>query len=293
MTRIIGLMLLALDFGNSRLKVGLFEGGVLLRRRSATTPQGVTADELELLLDGLLRLDGTRLDEVRDVSLASVVPATGEALAALAARRSWSLLTLDATTVPIPVRVDRPAQVGADRLANAVAVHRLYGAPAIVVDLGTATTFDAVAADGAYVGGAIAAGIELGLGALASRSALLPWVEPCRPERAIGRDTATALQSGAVLGHLGLIGELVKRIGAELGADAGVGPVLTVLTGGLSAAPWLAELQGVHATDPDLTLRGLAIAYAQTRPDRPQPPPQASFSVHAARRSERPGLGSP
>ena len=121
--------------------------------------------------------------------------------------------------MPLAVRVDRPGEVGADRLVNALAAARLHGTPAVVVDFGTATTFDCVAADGAYVGGAIAPGLELGLDALAARTAKLPRVELRAPDRAIGRDTVSAIQSGTVLGYQALTAGLLARIRREL-ADA-------------------------------------------------------------------------
>ncbi len=176
-----------------------------------------------------------------------------------------------AGTVPIAVRVERAADVGADRLVNALAVNRLHGTPAIVADFGTASTFDCVGADGAFVGGAIAPGLELGLEALAARTAKLPRVDLRAPDRAIGRDTVAAIQSGAVLGHVAMANGLIGRLRDELAAAAGAGPrtVRVVLTGGLSAAPWATAIEGVDAIDPDLTLKGLAILHAEVAGGRP------------------------
>ena len=167
--------------------------------------------------------------------------------------------------MPLAVRVDRPNEVGADRLVNALAAARLHGTPAVVVDFGTATTFDCVAADGAYVGGAIAPGLELGLEALAARTAKLPRIELRAPDRAIGRDTVSAMQSGTVLGYQALAAGLLSRIRAELAEANDVAPaeVRAILTGGLSAAPWAEALEGIDAIDPDLTLKGLAILHAE------------------------------
>jgi type III pantothenate kinase len=161
--------------------------------------------------------------------------------------------------------VDRPGDVGADRLVNALAASRLHGTPAVVVDLGTATTFDCVASDGAYVGGAIAPGLALGIEALAARTARLPRVELRAPDRAIGRDTVTAIQSGAVLGYQALVTGLLARIRRELADANGVAEadVRAILTGGLSAAPWAAGIPDIDAIDPDLTLKGLAILHAE------------------------------
>jgi type III pantothenate kinase len=161
--------------------------------------------------------------------------------------------------------VDRPDEVGADRLVNALAAGRLYGTPAVVVDFGTATTLDCVAADGAYVGGAIAPGLELGLEALAARTAKLPRIELRAPDRAIARDTVSAMQSGTILGYQALATGLLRRVRDELADANGVraDAVHAILTGGLSAAPWASSLDGVEAIDPELTLKGLAILHAE------------------------------
>ena len=263
--RIIGAMLLALDIGNTNVTLGLFRAGALLATRRAATDPRATNDEFALLLDGLLRLDGIAAADIDAVALASVVPSLTDAVAAFVERHEASLLVAGAGTIPIAVRVDRPGEVGADRLVNALAAARLYGAPAVVVDLGTATTFDCVAGDGAYVGGAIAPGLALGLEALAARTAKLPRIELRAPDRAIGRDTVSAMQSGAVLGHAGLVAGLLARIRRELADADGIAPaaVRAILTGGLSAAPWAEVLEDIDAIDPDLTLKGLAILHAE------------------------------
>jgi type III pantothenate kinase len=258
-------MLLAVDIGNTNVTLGLVRGGRLAGTRRAATRSGATHDELELLLEGLLRLEGQALEQVTTIAVASVVPALTAALEAVAARRGRPLIVATAGTVPIPVRVDRPGEVGADRLVNALAAGRLYGSPAVVVDLGTATTFDCVGADGAYVGGAIAPGLELGLEALAARTAKLPRVELRTPDRAIGRDTVQAIQAGTILGHQALVSGLLARIRAELAEGTGVEPrdVRGILAGGLAGAPWARDLPGVDAIDPDLTLKGLATLHAE------------------------------
>jgi type III pantothenate kinase len=264
-------VLLTVDIGNSNVTVGLVRSGSLAATRRAITPARATADEVELLLDGLLRLDGLSFADVSAIACASVVPALTSAIEAIAARRERPLVVASAGTIPIAVRVDRPSDVGADRLVNALAAQRLYGTPAVVVDFGTATTFDCVAGDGAYVGGAIAPGLELGLDALAARTAKLPRVDLKVPDRAIARDTAGAIQSGAVLGHLALAGGLLARIRRELAEMHAVDEarIHVILTGGLSAAPWARQLEGVEAIDPDLTLKGLAILHAEVAGGEP------------------------
>ena len=263
--RIIHAMLLALDIGNTNITAGLFRAGALLATRRAATNARATTDEVELLLDGLLRLDGIAIADLDAIAIASVVPALTGAIEAIAERRDRPLLIASAGTVPLAVRVDRPDDVGADRLVNALAAARLHGTPAVVVDFGTATTLDCVAADGAYVGGAIAPGLELGLEALAARTAKLPRIELRAPDRAIGRDTVSAMQSGTIFGYQALAAGLLARVRVELADANDVAPadVRAILTGGLSAAPWARALDGIDAIDPDLTLKGLAILHAE------------------------------
>ncbi len=263
--RIIAAMLLAIDIGNTNITIGLLRGGVLVATRRAATPTRATADELELLVDGLLRLDDASLADVAAITCASVVPALTAHIETIAGRRERALTVATAGTVPLAIRDERPSEVGADRLVNALAAARLYGTPAVIVDFGTATTLDCVAADGAYVGGAIAPGLELGLEALAARTAKLPRIELRAPDRAIGRDTVSAMQAGTIFGYQALTTGLLGRVRRELADLAGVAPgdVRAILTGGLSAAPWAAALDGIDAIDPELTLKGLAILHAE------------------------------
>jgi type III pantothenate kinase len=263
--RMIGAMLLALDIGNTNITLGLFRAGALLgTRRAGTNPQA-TPDELELLLGGLLQLDALALADVDAIALASVVPALTATVEAIAKRRGRRLVVASAGSVPIAIRVERADEVGADRLVNVLAAARLHGTPAVVVDLGTATTLECVAHDGAYVGGAIAPGLELGLEALAARTAKLPRIELRTPDRAIGRNTVQAMQAGTVFGYQALVAGLLERVRGELAEASGAQPseVKAILTGGLSAEPWARALRGIDAIDPDLTLKGLAILHAE------------------------------
>lgn len=264
-------MLLAVDIGNTNVTIGRFRNGSLVATRRAGTHPRATADELELLLEGLLRLDDAGFADISAIACASVVPGLTAALESVAARHERPLLVASAGTVPLPIRVERPGEVGADRLVNALAAGRLYGTPAVVVDFGTATTFDCVGGDGAYVGGAIAPGLELGLEALAARTAKLPRIELRTPDRAIGRDTVSAMQAGTVFGYQALAAGLLARMRRELADTAGVAPegVHAILTGGLSAAPWASALDGIEAIDPDLTLKGLAILHAEVAGGEP------------------------
>lgn len=266
-------MLLAVDIGNSTITIGLVRAGVIGSTRRARTDRNLTPDELELLIEGLLRLDETSIADVDAFVATSVVPALTSTLEAVAGRRERTIVVANAGNVPIPIRVERPAEVGPDRLVNALAATRLHGTPAVVVDLGTATTFDCVDAGGAFVGGAIAQGLELGLDALATRTALLPRIELEVPQRAIGRDTVAAMRSGAILGYQALVAGLLARIRGELAEASAVAPgdVRAVLTGGLSAAPWARGIDGVDAIEPLLTLRGLVLLHAEVTGGRPLP----------------------
>jgi len=260
----IGRVIVAIDVGNTNVTVGIIGGGdVISSRRGATRPTA-TADEVEITLGSLLALDGAALSDVDEIVLASVVPAVTTTMVAVAARRAIPLFVADPTTVPIRIRIDKPAEAGADRLVNAFAALRLHGAPAIVVDFGTATNFDVVAEDGAYIGGALAPGLELGIEALAARTAKLPRVSLVMPPRAIGHDTVSAIQSGAVIGYIGLVSELVRAITRELALDSPAAPKV-ILTGGLSQASWANAIPGVDFIDPLLTLRGLALLHQEAR----------------------------
>ena len=260
-------MIVALDVGNTNMSLGIVRGGDVSAARRAPTRPEVTADELEQTLDEMLRADGTALGKVDQMLLASVVPPVTATIADVAKRREIHLLVADSTTVPMPIAVDRPAEVGADRLICAFAASLLYGAPVIVVSLGTATTLNAVDASGAFVGGAIAPGLGLGLHALAKHAAQLPKVDVELPSEAIGGDTVSAMHSGAVLGHVALVEGLIARMRTELKENAKV-----VLTGGLARLQWAKAISGVDAIDPLLTLRGLALLEREVaaRPKQPR-----------------------
>jgi type III pantothenate kinase len=268
-------MLLSLDVGNTNLTIGMSDlgepSGFIGEGRIATSPRDISADAFEALLASLLGLGDRPLEAiVQAIVMASVVPAWSAAASQVAARHSMPFLEATAETVPIPIRIERPSEAGADRLVNAFAAGRLYGTPAIVVDFGTATTLDVVAADGAYVGGAIAAGLQLGLDALASQTARLPRIELGEPDHVIGRDTVSAMQAGAVIGHIGLANELIHRTRAELAAQSpDRSRIHVVLTGGLSNQPWAREIRGIDAIDPLLTIRGLVLLHAEVMASMP------------------------
>lgn len=268
--RIIDVMLVAVDAGNSEVKLALVrDGRVVAMRRAASRARTAAYDAEGMLLDtlgGRGAVDLSRAAEtIEAIVMVSVVPPWTEAVMELARRLGRPMLHATHATVPLPVALAQPERIGADRLVGAFAALRLHGAPVIIVDLGTATTIDAVGPEGSFRGGAIAPGPELGLAALASGTAQLPRVALAVPTRAIGRDTAEAVVSGVVLGHVGVVREIVTRIFDELSEDAATRPKV-IATGGLSAAPWAALLQGlVDVIDPRLTLKGLALLHTELR----------------------------
>jgi type III pantothenate kinase len=257
--------LLAADVGNTNVSLGLFEDELLSGSWRATTRATATVDEVAAELTALLALDGHRPDELDAVALVSVVPPLTGTWERLARERlGIDLLVVDAAALDgaLAIEIDRPAEAGADRLANALAARVEFGGPAIVVDLGTSTNFDLVSAEGAYIGGAIAPGIGLSLEALVGRASKLPRIELRRPPSAIGTNTIHAMQSGAVLGYVGLVSGLLTALRTELAERSPAGARITVVaTGGHTHEPWLRDVPGIDAVEPDLTLRGIGHAW--------------------------------
>src|SRR6476620_5344986 len=247
--------LLAIDVGNTQTALGLYEGADLARHwRLATEPQR-TGDELGLFLGGLLDLGS--LD---GISLGSTVPALIRSYTELASGVPVSLLVLGpGTRTGIPMRYDDPREVGPDRIANAVAARERYGAPSIVVDFGTSTNFDVVSAEGEYVGGVLAPGIEVSMDALFQRAARLFKVDFVEPPSVIAKNTASSLQSGLVYGFAGQVDGIVDRIRRELGAEA-----QTVATGGL-ADLIVPHARTLETIDPFLTLEGIRLVWERNR----------------------------
>ncbi|MGI8999572.1 MAG: type III pantothenate kinase [Candidatus Limnocylindria bacterium] len=261
--------LLAADIGNTNISIGLFEDDLLARSWRAVTRAHATPDEVAAMLTGLLALDTHRLDALDAVALASVVPPLTETWERLVRERIGVEPTIvDAGSLDgiLAIAIDRPSEAGADRLANALAARIEFGGPAIVIDLGTSTNFDLVDADGAYIGGAIAPGMGLSLEALVGRASKLPRIELRRPPSAIGTNTVHAMQSGAVLGYIGLVSGLLTALRGELLERSPAGSRATVIaTGGYTHQPWLREVSGIDAVEPDLTLRGIRYAWQAVR----------------------------
>jgi type III pantothenate kinase len=245
-------MLLAVDVGNTQTALGLYRDGELADHWRLATERSSTADELGVLLAGLLDLE-----VVDAICLASTVPVLVREWEALAAKWAHAGLLVVGPGVKtgLPIRYDDPREVGADRIVNSVAAKARYGAPVVVVDFGTSTNFDVVSSDGEYVGGVIAPGIEISMDALFARAARLVRVDYAAPESVIGKTTVAGLQSGLVYGFAGQVDGIVGRIRAELGAEAPA-----VATGGLAdlVAP---HSQTIERVDPFLTLEGLRLVW--------------------------------
>ncbi|CAA7621031.1 Type III pantothenate kinase [Candidatus Terasakiella magnetica] len=247
-------MLLAIDSGNTNIVFAVYDGDLLRGEWRASTDSERTADELGVWLTQLLTIEGLNRLDITSAIVASVVPAMVFGLKTLC-RRYFKCEPLvvgdEGVDLGLNILLDRPEEVGADRLVNAVAAHKYYKGPLIVIDFGTATTFDVVDAEGNYCGGAISPGINLSLEALHTAAAKLPRVAIGRPKNVIGRATVPAMRSGIFWGYVGLIEGLVKRIKEEFGAE-----MLVVATGGL--APLFGDAtKAIDVLDADLTLRGL------------------------------------
>jgi len=257
--------LLAVDIGNTNVTLGLFVNGELAGSWRATSRPTATTDEMAALTGSMLALDGHALGDLDAVALASVVPSLTETFRRfIGDRTGLDPMTVDAASLAglLRIEIDRPAEAGADRLANALAAQTEYGGPAIVIDLGTSTNFDLVSADGAYIGGAIAPGLGLSLEALVGFASKLPRIELQRPPRAIGSNTVHAMQSGTVLGYIGLVSGLLTALRGELLERSPAGSHVTVIaTGGYTRDSWLADVPGIDAIEPDLTLRGIRYAW--------------------------------
>lgn len=254
-------MLLVVDIGNSNVVSGLFAGSQLIAHWRLATDTRRTADEYAMNLDSLFRWAGQASAAVKHVIISSVVPSMTPTFEDLA-RRYYGVEALvvgPSTDIGMRVEYENPQEVGADRLVNAVAAYARYGGPLVVVDLGTATTFDAISEGGSYLGGAISPGIGISAEALFQRAARLSRVRLVSPAHAIGRTTETSLQSGIIFGFAGQVDAMVRRIAAEL-----EGRVRVIATGGL-ANLIAAESETIEVVDPLLTLEGLRLIHLRNQ----------------------------
>ncbi|WP_072686840.1 type III pantothenate kinase [Rhodococcus marinonascens] len=269
-------MLLAVDVRNTNIVLGLFTGSgehaKLVQDWRMRTDARMTADELALMFRGLL---GGHADQITGVSALSTVPSVLHEIRVMLTRY-WGhvphVVVEPGVRTGVPLLVDNPKEVGADRIVNSLAAHHLYGTLCIVVDFGTSTCVDVVSGKGEFLGGAIAPGLEISSDALASQSAALRKVELVRPRSVVGKNTVECMQSGAVFGFAGLVDGLVRRVRKELPAFSG-SDVVVIATGD-SAPLIISESETVDEFEPDLTLEGLRLVYERNqvrRGDRRSP----------------------
>jgi type III pantothenate kinase len=254
-------MLLAVDVGNTNSVLGLYEGDRLVHDFRIETAKGRTTDEYLVVLSGLLNIAGVARSDVTASILASVVPSLNDIWVECVDRAfdHEMLVVGPGIKTGMPILYENPREVGADRIVNAVAAYERVKDACIVVDFGTATTFDCISAKGEYLGGSIAPGMEISANALFSRAAKLPRAEISRPPRAIGRNTIHSMQSGIVYGYVGLVDGLVARLRQEMGVECRV-----IGTGGL-ARLMEPESTTIDEVDEFLTLDGLRMLFERNR----------------------------
>jgi type III pantothenate kinase len=256
-------MLLTIDVGNTNTVLGVFEGEQVIEHWRIATDPVRTADELAVVLQGLLAQSAVLKDpDITGIALCSTVPSVLHEMREMFQRYYGdvpALIIEPGVRTGVSVRMDNPKEVGSDRIMNTVAAVHLYGGPAVVVDFGTSTNFDAVSAQGDFVGGALAPGIEISVDALSRRAAQLLKVELARPERVIGKNTVEALQSGIIFGFAGQVEGIAERMRHEL-APGDPGSVTVIATGGLAPLV-LDEISVIDAHEPWLTLIGLRLVY--------------------------------
>ncbi|MSQ14668.1 MAG: type III pantothenate kinase [Dehalococcoidia bacterium] len=256
-------MLLVLDIGNTNVTVGVFNGEELRGTWRLATDIRKMPDEYAATLITLLSHAGISLKDIDEAAMCSSVPPLVTTLSEVCRRyfNARPLVVAAGIKTGIKVLYENPREVGADRIADAVAAFRLYGGPVIVVDYGTAMVFDAVSAEGEYLGGAIAPGIGVAMDALFERTARLPRIERVPPKTAIGRNTIASIQSGLILGYIGLVENLVQKFKEEMGGNAKV-----VATGG-EAELLAPQTSCIDLINPNLTLLGLQMIHELNRPD--------------------------
>jgi len=250
-------MLLAIDIGNTNITVGVFKGKELVEHWELKSESEKTSDEYALTLNGFFSLAGFDIRNIDAVIISSVVPP----LTPYFQRLSQGLCHVKPLIVGpglktgMPILYENPAEVGADRIVSSVAAYAKFGGACIVVDFGTATTFDAVSSKGEYLGGAIAPGVQISSEALYLKTAKLPRIEIKKPEKAVGRSTEVSMQSGVYFGYIGLITNIIEKISSELR-----GAVHVIATGGF-ASLFYEEVESIESYEPYLVLEGLRIIY--------------------------------
>lgn len=253
-------MLIAIDVGNTNIVLGVFQGQELQSSWRVSTRRDQTADEYAVLFRCLFDLGNISLSGVEAVILCSVVPPLNDCFASLSQRYfGVDPIFVEAVSQDLmPILYDPPSDVGADRIVDAIAAYRLYGGPGVIVDFGTATTFDTVSGDGEYLGGIIAPGIGASAEALFRRAAKLPRIEIKEPAEAIGKSTVSSMQSGLFYGYVGLVEGILRRIEQQLGTAS------VTATGGY-AELIASGFAGFDRIEADLTMHGLRICYDHIR----------------------------
>jgi type III pantothenate kinase len=255
-------VLLAIDVGNTNTVLGVFDGEDVVEHWRLSTVPDRTADEIAVVLQGLLSQSTVfKAADITGIALCSTVPSVLHEMREMCQRYYRDLpavIVEPGVKTGIPVRTDHPREVGSDRIMNALAAVHLYGGPAIVVDFGTSTNFDAVSAKGEFVGGALAPGIEISVDALSRRAAQLLKVELTRPGHVIGKNTVESLQSGIIYGFAGQVEGIARRMALELSDDPD--SVTVIATGGLAPLV-VGEVSVINAYEPWLTLIGLRLVY--------------------------------
>ncbi len=254
-------MILVVDVGNTNIVLGLYEGQSLRHHWRLSTNRSATVDEYGVMIHNLFQLAGVRAEQIEGVILSCVVPPIMNTLERLfeAYVGKQALVVGPGIKTGLNIRYENPREVGADRIVNAVAGIEQYGTPLVVVDFGTATTFDYIDASGAYLGGAIVPGIGISAEALYQRAAKLPRIELSKPKTVIERNPVAAMQSGIIYGYAGQVDGIVKRIRQEFGVQPRV-----IATGGM-ADLIAGESETIETVDPLLTLEGLRIVYERNR----------------------------
>lgn len=257
-------MLLAIDIGNTNIAMGVFHEKKLLKQWKIKSDRDKTCDEYKILLMELFALGHVKVSEINDIIISSVVPPLTPVFQSLSRDlfKQRPMIVGPGLKTGLPILYEHPAEVGADRVMASLAAFEKFGGPAIVVDFGTATTFDAVSRKGEYLGGAIAPGIQSAAESLYLRTAKLPRIEILKPKQAVGRTTVASMQSGLYFGYVGLVSKIIDVIKNEIGKDAKV-----ITTGGF-ASLIMPEFDNIAGYEPFLVLEGLRIVHERNRNEK-------------------------